>query len=99
MPEGIKRIIEPFLALSPGKRMLVGGVMVACIMAFALLIMLANRTEYRSLFTNLNSEDAGEIVKKLKEAKTPYQISPDGKGVMVPAAFHANLSPEKHFAR
>lgn len=85
MPEGLKRIIEPFMALAPGKRMLVGGVVLACVVAFALLIMLANRTDYRPLFTNLASEDAGEIVKKLKEAKTPYQITPDGKGVMVPA--------------
>ena len=85
MPEGIKRIIEPFMALAPGKRLLIGGVVFACIISFALLIMLANKTEYRPLFTNLSSEDAGEIVKKLKEAKTPYQISPDGKGVMVPA--------------
>lgn len=85
MPEGLRRIIEPFLALSPGKRLLVGGVVAACVLAFALLIMLANRTEYRPLFTNLASEDAGEIVKKLKEAKTPYQITPDGKGIMVPA--------------
>ncbi|MDD2501944.1 MAG: flagellar basal-body MS-ring/collar protein FliF [Geobacter sp.] len=85
MPEGLKRIIEPFMALAPGKRLLVGGVVLACVAAFALLIMLANRTDYRPLFTNLASEDAGEIVKKLKEAKTPYQITPDGKGVMVPA--------------
>ena len=85
MPEGLKRIIEPFMALSPGKRLLVGGVVLACLLSFALLIMLANRTDYRPLFTNLASEDAGEIVKKLKEAKTPYQITPDGKGVMVPA--------------
>ena len=73
------------MALAPGKRLLVGGVVLACVAAFALLIMLANRTDYRPLFTNLASEDAGEIVKKLKEAKTPYQITPDGKGVMVPA--------------
>ena len=85
MPEGLKRIIEPFMALAPGKRLLVGGVVLACVAAFALLIMVANRTDYRPLFTNLASEDAGEIVKKLKEAKTPYQITPDGKGVMVPA--------------
>lgn len=85
MPEGLKRIIEPFMALSAGKRLLVGGVVAVSVVAFALLIMLANRTEYRPLFTNLSSEDAGEIVKKLKDAKTPYQISPDGKGVMVPA--------------
>ncbi|QOX80279.1 flagellar M-ring protein FliF [Trichlorobacter lovleyi] len=85
MPEGLKRIIEPFMALSPGKRLLVGGVVLACLLSFALLIMLANRTDYRPLFTNLASEDAGEIVKKLKEAKTSYQITPDGKGIMVPA--------------
>jgi flagellar M-ring protein FliF len=85
MPEGLKRIIEPFMALAPGKRLLIGAVVLACVLSFALLIMLANRTDYRLLFTNLASEDAGEIVKKLKEAKTPYQITPDGKGVMVPA--------------
>ena len=73
------------MALAPGKRLLVGGVVLACVAAFALLIMLANRTDYRPLFTNLASEDAGEIVKKLKEAKTPYQITPDGKGIMVPS--------------
>ncbi len=85
MPEGLKRIIEPFMALAPGKRLLIGGVVLACVLAFALLIILANRTDYRPLFTNLTSEDAGEIVKKLKDAKTPYQITPDGKGVMVPS--------------
>lgn len=85
MPEGLQRILEPFMAISPAKRMLVAGVVVACLLAFAALIMLANRTDYRPLFTNLSSEDAGEIVKKLKEAKTPYQITPDGKGVMVPS--------------
>lgn len=85
MPEGLRRILEPFLAISPAKRMLVGGVVVASLLAFTALIMLANRTDYRPLFTNLSSEDAGEIVKKLKDAKTPYQISPDGKGVMVPS--------------
>jgi len=85
MPEGLKRIIEPFMALAPGKRLLIGGVVLTCVLAFALLIIVANRTDYRPLFTNLTSEDAGEIVKKLKEAKTPYQITPDGKGVLVPA--------------
>jgi len=85
MPEGLQRILEPFMAISPGKRMLVAGVVVATLLAFAALIMLANRTEYRPLFTNLSSEDAGEIVKKLKDAKTPYQITPDGKGVLVPS--------------
>lgn len=73
------------MALPPAKRMLVAGVVMASLLAFAALIMLANRTDYRPLFTNLSTEDAGEIVKKLKEAKTPYQITQDGKGIMVPS--------------
>lgn len=85
MPEGMKRLIEPFMLLSPGKRMLIAGVALLSVAAFAILIMVANRTDYRPLFTNLTSEDAGEIVKKLKDAKTPYQITTDGKGVLVPA--------------
>jgi len=85
MPEGIRRLIEPFLALTPGKRMLIAGVTLLSVAAFAVLILVANRTDYRPLFTNLTSEDAGEIVKKLKDSKVPYQITADGKGVMVPS--------------
>lgn len=73
------------MALSPGKRAMVAGVLIACLLSFAFLIILANRTDYRPLFTNLTSEDAGEIITKLKESKISYQITPDGKGVMVPS--------------
>lgn len=85
MPEGIRRLIEPFLALSSGKQMLIAIVAFLSAVAFAVLIFVANRTDYRPLFTNLTSEDAGEIVKKLKDAKTPYQITADGKGILVPS--------------
>ena len=73
------------MALSPNKRMLIAGVALLSAVAFAALIMVANRTEFRPLFTNLTAEDAGEIVKKMKDSKTPYQITADGKGILVPA--------------
>lgn len=85
MPEGIRRLIEPFFALSPGKQMVIATVAFLSAAAFAMLIFVANRTDYRPLFTNLTSEDAGEIVKRLKDAKTPYQITADGKGILVPS--------------
>jgi flagellar M-ring protein FliF len=85
MPEGIRRLIAPFLALSPGKQMVIVAVAFLSAAAFAILIFVANRTDYKPLFTNLTSEDAGEIVKKLKDAKTPYQITADGKGILVPS--------------
>ena len=73
------------MAMPPGKRMLIAGVALLSVLAFAVLIFVANRTDYRPLFTNLTAEDAGEIVKKLKDAKTPYQITADGKGILVPS--------------
>lgn len=73
------------MALSPGKRMLIAAVALLSVMAFAVLIFVANRTDYRPLFTNLTAEDAGEMVKKLKDSKTPYQITADGKGILVPS--------------
>ncbi|WP_136515059.1 flagellar basal-body MS-ring/collar protein FliF [Geomonas edaphica] len=85
MPEGLKKLLEPFLALSTGKRLVVGGVALVSLLAFAALITVANKTDYRPLFANLTSEDAGEIVKKLKEQKVPYQITDDGKAIMVPS--------------
>ncbi len=85
MPESLKKILQPVLALPPARRWLVGGVAALSILFFSLLIIVANKTDYRPLFTNLTSEDAGEIVKKLKEQKVPHQIGSDGKSIMVPS--------------
>jgi flagellar M-ring protein FliF len=85
MPEGIKKLLEPFLALSTGKRMVVAAVALGSLLAFGVLITVANRTDYRPLFANLTSEDAGEIVKRLKEQKVPHRISDDGKAILVPS--------------
>lgn len=83
MPDGLKKLLEPFLALTMGKRLVVGGVALASLIAFASLIAVANKTDFKPLFTNLTTEDAGEIVKKLKDQKVPYQLSDDGKVVQV----------------
>jgi len=85
MPEGLKKLLEPFLALSSGKRIVVAGVALASLLAFGALISVANKTDFRPLFANLTAEDAGEIVKKLKEQKIPHQISEDGKAILVPS--------------
>lgn len=85
MPEGLKKIFEPFLAMSTGKRWAVGGVVVLSALLFTLLIVVANRTDYRPLFSNLTSEDAGEIITRLKEQKIPYRIEANGKAIMVPS--------------
>ena len=80
MPEGLKRLIEPFMALTPGKRMLIAAVVFIAAMAFAVLIFVANRTDYRPLFTNLTAEDAGAY----KPDNRPYLVALERLG-LVPA--------------
>jgi flagellar M-ring protein FliF len=41
--------------------------------------------ELRALYGNLEPQDAGAIVARLKEQKIPYRIAADGRTVMVPA--------------
>ena len=85
MPEGLKKFIDPIVALSPAKRLTVGGIVLVSVLFFGLLITTANRVDYKPLFSNLGNEDAGEIMKKLKEQKVPARISDDGKAILVPA--------------
>lgn len=46
----------------------------------------AMRAPYGVLFSDLADQDAGAIVKELDKLKVPYQISPDGQGILVPEA-------------
>ena len=85
MPEGLKKITEPIMTLSPGKRWIVLGIVIFSALSFGLLITTANRVDFKPLFSNLGNDDAGEIMKKLKEQKVPCRISDDGKAILVPA--------------
>jgi flagellar M-ring protein FliF len=85
MTEMMKKLSAPLLSLPPARRWIVGGVVGLSLLGFAALIMVANRIEMKPLFANLSSEDAGEIVKKLKEQKVSYRIAADGKAILVPA--------------
>lgn len=85
MPESLRKLLEPILALDPAKRWLVGGVTAVAVILFVVLIVVANQTEYKPLFANLSTEDAAEITLKLKEQKVPYKIAADGRAILVPS--------------
>jgi flagellar M-ring protein FliF len=84
MTETVKKLAAPYMTLPPGRRVLVGVVVVLSILGFGALIMVSNRIDYKPLFSNLSNEDTGEITKKLKEQKIPYRIAADGKAILVP---------------
>ncbi len=67
------------------QRVLIGGLSVAMVLTFALLIYWLNRPDYRVLYTKLYPEDASKVVTMLKAAKEDYTLGENGSTVLVPA--------------
>ena len=61
-----------------------GGAVAFLIAILAWGVLYGGKTEYVPLFTNMEAKDAGEIVNKLKEMKTPYEIGDKGASILVP---------------
>jgi flagellar M-ring protein FliF len=55
------------------------------LLSIALAVVFINQPEYKVLYTNLSSEDAGQITARLQEKKIPYQLSPSGDMISVPS--------------
>jgi len=70
----IRQMWTGFSTLSPSKKASVIGISAATLLGIGILIYLANQSDYRVLFSNLTSQDAGNIVAKLKEKKVPYKL-------------------------
>jgi len=83
-PEVFNQLKTLLKNLTPGKRItlltLVGGI----IASFIFLIIWAGSPDFQVLYSNLSPEDAGEILAKLKDQKIPYQISSNGRSVLIP---------------
>jgi flagellar M-ring protein FliF len=43
------------------------------------------KPDFQLLYSNLESEDAGAILAELKDQKIPYQISSNGRSILIPA--------------
>ena len=51
----------------------------------ASLLMWANQTSYRVLFSGLNDQDGGAIVEALTQMKVPYEFNTAGTAIIVPS--------------
>lgn len=58
-------------------------VLILSLVGFGSLIYWNSKPEYQVLFSNLSTEDAGEMVNKLKEKKIPFQLSSNGTSILV----------------
>ena len=70
---------------SPGQKrnLSIALVLILSLIGFGSLIYWNSKPEYQVLFSNLSTEDAGELVNKLKEKKIPFQLSSNGTSILV----------------
>jgi flagellar M-ring protein FliF len=79
------QILNFIKGLSPAKRIGLGVLTVTVVLFFAGIFYWANQTSFNSLLTNLNPEDAANIMRVLKEKRIPYTVDASGKNISVPA--------------
>ncbi len=79
------QIWKGFNTLEPTKRLSILLIAVLTFAGIGGMVYWTSRPEYRVLFSNLSTEDAGSIVSRLQEKKVPYQLSPTGDSILVPS--------------
>ncbi len=80
------QIVELWNRLTRNQKILLGTSALLLIGTLAILARGATQPDYAPLFTGLDTQDAGKIVEKLKENKTPYQLTDGGATILVPSA-------------
>lgn len=89
----MQQLARLWQSLSWKQRATLGGALVAVIALLAAAVQWNRQRDLRPLFTNLEPEDAGSIVSKLKAANVRYRVS-DGGAVLVPSDRVAELRLE-----
>jgi flagellar M-ring protein FliF len=85
LPQALQQVAAVIRSLSPAKRLTMVTLILGTVAGLALLMTWSGGVELRALYTNLDAQDAGAIVSRLKEQKIPYRIESDGRTVLVPA--------------
>jgi flagellar M-ring protein FliF len=70
--------------ISVGKRIAILVLVIGSLLGFIFLMNWAGQPEFHPLFSNLDSQDAGVILNRLKEQKIPYRISSNGSTILIP---------------
>ncbi len=73
-----------FKNLSRGKQLTLVCLLLGTAAGFVFLMTWTGKSEFVPLYTNLDPEDAGIILGKLKEQKIPYQIASNGATLLIP---------------
>ena len=78
-------------ALTIGQRIMLASVALLVIAGSVALVRWRKESDFRPLFSNLSSEDAGAVVQKLREFGSEYRLDNGGTTVLAPSARIAEL--------
>lgn len=79
-----EQILNIYRNMPLSRKIFIGAATALMIAGFAALFIWANRVEYNTLYANLSSEDASQIVTKLKEQRVPFQLEGGGSTIKIP---------------
>src|ERR1700712_3168176 len=90
----LKQLSEFWASLPTPKRIALVFFTTAVLVGVSLLSVLGSRDNYSTLYSELSTEDAAQIVEKLKTGQTPYQLENNGSVILVPEDKVAGLRLE-----
>lgn len=86
-PKGAtNQLFSVFKGLGASQKIIGVVVIVIALGGLLSLTMMGGSMDYKVLFSGLSQEDASDVVDWLKEQRTPYKLSEDGRAILVPAS-------------
>jgi flagellar M-ring protein FliF len=73
------------------QRIVIGAAAILVVTGLVLLSRWNKERDFKPLFTNLATEDAGQVINRLREGGTEYRLAENGTTVLVPSAKVAEL--------
>ena len=90
----LKQLTDFWAGLPTAKRIALVFFTTAVLIGVSLLSVLGSREHYSTLYSELSTEDAAQIVEKLKTQQVPYQLAVNGTQILVPEEKVAGLRLE-----
>ncbi|MGO1117876.1 flagellar basal-body MS-ring/collar protein FliF [Rhodovibrionaceae bacterium A322] len=84
-------LFDTFRSLGPSRLAVMGGVATAILAFFVYFASRVSQPEMQLLYADLASGDSAQIMAQLDSQGVPYEISPEGSRIMVPADKVAQL--------
>ncbi len=77
-------LVGIFTKLSFQQRLLIGGLAIGSLIFIGFIFFVFNEPSYSTLYTNINQEDASQVIQYLRQEKIPYKITANGTTISVP---------------